>query len=633
MKPRNYQITALQSIWGGLQNQNNVLLSAPCAAGKTFMFSMIVKKLLKVKPGARVLILTDREILVRQTADKITEVCPELMLSIGLACTGVQAKSELDKPVTVASRQTLINRLDSFAAVNLLIIDECHLVAIPKKIKAPKITDKQSDALKTLMCLNHSFEKSDELKAAVKAAFRNLSKKYHPDHGGNAEKFRVIYEAYQELTENPPEMPKIKRDQFGTIIDILRKYNPKMRMLGVTATPYRLVDGYIYGDHNSNDCEPYWDSITHEITVSELEKAGFLAPLTGKTIDTAEIRNDLKNVEKTAGEYNLGQLSTLMSKGQHIGSVVSAWQKYASDKRKTVVFCVTIQHCIFVAEAFNKAGIKAVSIHSQLSDSESDENFDLLKNGSDTKVFCSVAMLTTGMDVIDIDCIIMARPTQSTALYKQILGRGQRIDLEKYPGKTDCLVLDLVGNNSVFGTDLDRLKVIYRKRTDGKGIPILKDCNECNAELHPAVRVCPVCGYKFPESEFQSVDSEAHLKNVQYGEITGEFNVLSMTPLLHTSKKNGNLLLKLQFELVEASNIIIPLRVNRFICFPDFYSGGAVKIGKKLWRELTNNSEAPESVHEAMNRTNELLTPEAAVVNISGAYPEIKKFIWEELPF
>ena len=105
------------------------------------------------------------------------------------------------------------------------------------------------------------------------------------------------------------------------------------------------------------------------------------------------------------------------------------------------------------------------------------------------------------MDVVDIDCIIMARPTQSTALYKQILGRGQRIDLLLYPWKTDCLVLDLVGNNILFGTDLDRLKVIYRKRTDSKGEPITKDCPECNEEMHPAVKICPQCGYEFPKKE------------------------------------------------------------------------------------------------------------------------------------
>ena len=181
MKPRPYQSKALDAIWDSLQYNLNTLLVAACSAGKTLMFSLIAKRLLAENRHYNVTILMDREVLVRQTYDKLLTVAPELALDIGIACASVSSNKDHEKPVTIASRQTLSNMLNDCIAPQLLIIDEAHLMSMPK------------------------------------------TGKYSPD-------------------------------QYGVIIDRFRLGNPNMRLLGVTATPYRLMDGYIYGERNAPNC-------------------------------------------------------------------------------------------------------------------------------------------------------------------------------------------------------------------------------------------------------------------------------------------------------------------------------------------------------------------------------------------
>ena len=551
MKLRDYQIKALESLWTALQVENNVLLESPCAAGKTVMFSKIVQRLLAENPSFRVLILVDREILISQTREKIMRVAPELALSIGIVCASVTDTKTLHKPVTIASRQSLVKHLGRFEAVHLTIIDEVHLAAMP----------------------------------------------------------------YEGETEPP--------DQFGEILTCLREYNPKMRLLGVTATPYRLTDGHIYGKKNAKGALPYFQDVHHRITVAELQKEGYLAPLVGKTIVPNGLEDRLKAISLVAGEYNLGIMSRVMSEGIHIKSAVEAWKEHAADRKKTIAFCVTIEHAEKLAAAFNAAGISALAIHSQLDDLEGYARMTALKNGG-AKVFCSVAKLTTGMDVEDIDCILMARPTKSTALYKQILGRGQRI----FTGKGDCLVLDLVGNINEFGSDLDRLKVRYKKGTDKDGKPINKDCPQCEALLHIAVRMCPDCGYEYPRTDFEEAN-KPDLVDAHFGsQPPVELAVNYMYPGVHKAKETGKKLLRLR---IEAENSVSG---SLWMCFPeDGYTGFAVEKGKALWKKLTFNDNYPRSADAAFDRAGEICKPDAVIVDLNGKWPEIKEVKCESIPF
>ena len=548
---RNYQVSALENIWKALQMEQSVLLEAACSSGKTLLFSKIIQRLLTENPSFRVLVLMDREVLVRQTQEKIIKVAPELVLDIGIICASVSDEKVLHKRITIASRQSLAGQLNRFEAVNLVVVDECHLMAIPK--------------------------------------------------------------------DNEPEP-----DQFALIINTLRQYNPKTRLWGVTATPFRLNDGWIFGQKNAPGCRPYFDDVHYRITVGELLSEGFLAPLVGKTVVSGGLNERLNTVRLTGGEFNLGELSDVMCQGVHIRSAVEAWKEHASDRKKTLVFAVTIEHAEKLTAAFNAEGISALAIHSDQDDLTSYANMEALKKG-EAKVFCSVAKLTTGMDIPDIDCILMARATKSTALYKQILGRGQRI----FTGKENCMVLDLVGNNHEHGTDLDNLRVKWRHKTDVKGMPVSKECPQCNASLHPAVRICTECGYEYPRTDFEAEKPE--LTDTAYGSSLPEtYPVMSRYCTVHVSKKNNKELLRIRLEMGDDMSTVTG---NLWMCFEDHYQGFAVEKGKKLWKKMTLGTEYPKSVNEAIERENEILTPDRATVNISGRWPEVLSVEYDEVPF
>ena len=552
---RPYQLRTLDTAWEALQFKHNVLLVAPCAAGKTILFSKIIQRLLRENAAFRALILTDREILVTQSRDKLAGVAPELAADIGVVCASVTTTKELDRRVTIASRQTLINSLNSFPPVQLVIVDECHLMALPTE---------------------------DD---------------YEPD-------------------------------QFSAIINKLREYNPNMRLIGCTASPYRLNSGYIFGGENRPGSLPYFDQIDAQITTAELLAGGYIAPLVGRAEANEDFASDLANVGTVAGEFNIGQLSSMMCKVTHVQSCVDAWKKYASDRKKTLVFCCTIEHAEAVAAAFNEAGIKAAAIHSKLSPLDEQIRLAALEHGT-MQVFTSVAKLTTGLDVVDLDAGILARPTKSTSLYQQCVGRFQRLA----PGKGDALIIDLVGATTDFGTDLDNLRVAVPRWAEGAGEPITKICpgentdgTVCGKSVHASLFYCPFCGYEFERPEV--VEGElTDLKKVEFNKKPEPetYDVAHVDYDIHESKKSGKFLIKVTYAC--GLNLVF----NEWICLKDFYEGYAVAKAEDWWAERTDE-DFPASVEEFMFLSGCLAKPLQITVQREGKYNRVVGAVWTLAP-
>lgn len=554
IKLRNYQFRVLNQIWDCLQNQCNILGTAPCSAGKTILFSMIIERLLRENPGFRALTLVDREILVSQSRDKLVMVAPQLADHIGIVCASVSKKRRLDAPVTVASRQSLINCMDDFPPVHLVIVDECHLMAMP-----------------------------------------------HADN--------------------------MVPDQWATIIAKLREYNPYTRLLGFTASPYRLGSkgGYIYGKRNREDAHPYFDQVDAEITTRELLDGGYITPLTGFSRVSGDYKNDIAQINMVAGEFNLGQLTDMMCKPVHVQSCVDAWEEHIKNQRhKTLIFCTSIEHAEVVAQAFNAHGVSSCAIHSKLSPVEEKARMEALVQGT-MQVFTSVAKLTTGMDVADIDAIIMARPTESASLYQQCVGRGQRLA----DGKTDCLVIDLVGCTQKFGTDMDNL-IVSVPRTAGSGEAPKKICQGehedgtvCGASVHASLAYCPECGFKFPMTE-EVEAAMGTLKEVKFNEIPDpeEWECTSVYYDIHTSRADKQLI-KVTYQCGMGDTF------REWVCLPDHYSGYAVDKAV-LWWERRTAEPFPQSVDEFMFLADELMEPAIVVTQKKGKYDEVKEVIFND---
>jgi hypothetical protein len=181
------------------------------------------------------------------------------------------------------------------------------------------------------------------------------------------------------------------------------------------------------------------------------------------------LQADLDQVHTRHGDFIESQLEGALLAANAPEHVVRAYREHAPG-RKALVFTPTVRLAHEMAEAFQKAGIAAAALDGTTPLEERRGILERLHTGA-TMVVCNCNCLTEGFDSPSVDCIIVARPTRSAGLYVQMIGRGTRT----YPGKADCLVLDVVGvtqRHSIMVAeeifDLDLSKKSVREAAEAK---------------------------------------------------------------------------------------------------------------------------------------------------------------------
>ena len=199
-------------------------------------------------------------------------------------------------------------------------------------------------------------------------------------------------------------------------------------LLGFTATPLR-GDGKSLGS--------IFIEQTFKMTLQEATQKGYICPVHGLRI---QLSYDLENVENTGGDYNIGQLDKIVN-CEEANEIVAS--KCSTVMRKPcVVFCSTVDHAEKIKEKLIKKDCKAETISYLNSKSECAEIFRKLKDG-EIDFILNAVKLTEGFDHPPIQTVVIARPTRSPALYKQMIGRGLRLS----PNKFDCLVMEFGTND------------------------------------------------------------------------------------------------------------------------------------------------------------------------------------------
>jgi ATP-dependent helicase IRC3 len=198
-------------------------------------------------------------------------------------------------------------------------------------------------------------------------------------------------------------------------------------VVGVTATPAR-------GDRQS--LRQVFEGIVYQKTLVEMMQAGYLVDLRAMQV---LLQADFDALRTQHGDFIEAELETLLLAANAPAQVLTAFQAHAAE-RKALLFTPTVATAHAMAETFCMAGIAAEALDATTPLATRRAILQRLHSGA-TRVVANCAVLTEGFDEPSIDCIIVARPTQSLPLYQQMLGRGTRI----YPGKTDCLILDVVG--------------------------------------------------------------------------------------------------------------------------------------------------------------------------------------------
>jgi DNA repair protein RadD len=259
---------------------------------------------------------------------------------------------------------------------------------------------------------------------------------------------------------------------------------PNAKVLGLTATPYRL-DG-----RGLDDC---YDHLEVGIHVSTLIDQGFLV----STVTYAPPAPDeLGRVRVRAGDFMVSDSASIMDRQGPIDELVRTRQRLASD-RLTVVFCCTVQHAEHVAEAYRAAGVRAAAIDGDTPAELREAALADLRAGR-LDVVCNVMLLTEGWDLPAVGCVQLARPTQSRALWRQMVGRGMRT----WNDKQDCIVLDHAGNALRFGSpnedDVYQLHTPPKEKRGRKQVLVCnvawERCPGCDRLLTQRMAVCPGCG-------------------------------------------------------------------------------------------------------------------------------------------
>lgn len=204
--------------------------------------------------------------------------------------------------------------------------------------------------------------------------------------------------------------------------------------LGVTATDHRMDNKPLSGSE-----EAIFQKVLYRYTVRRAVDEKWLCNVRGYRCAADAL--DLSQIKKTAGDYNQGQLQEAIDRDEVTEFGIDSWESVAKDRR-TVVFCTGVDHSKHVAEAFRARGYRAEFIAGNLDKEDRAKIVRRFRSG-ETQILANMQLMTEGVDIPEISAVLMLRPTQSWALYTQMVGRGLRLA----DGKQDCMVIDVVGNS------------------------------------------------------------------------------------------------------------------------------------------------------------------------------------------
>ncbi len=279
------------------------------------------------------------------------------------------------------------------------------------------------------------------------------------------------------------EAHHVAAESYVRIIDRAKELNPKVQILGVTATPQRA---------DKKALKAIFDNVADVISIKELIEAGNLVRPRVFVIDCG-LRSELAGIRRTVSDFDMAEVEKVMDKQAVTARVISEWKEKAGD-RKTVVFCSTVDHAEHFTQALCDARIKADLVHGGLSDTARRKTLSDFERDR-FQVLVNVAVLTEGWDCQTVSCVVLLRPCSFKSTMIQMIGRGLRkVDPEKHPGvvKSDCVVLDFgysVLTHGGLETDIALEPV--------KGAAKMKPCPECGMQVPLGSSVCPACDHIF----------------------------------------------------------------------------------------------------------------------------------------
>lgn len=523
---RPYQESALADLWTWFERHDDgdPIVEASVGAGKSVMIAELCRGAIAAYPATRILMVVHVKELIEQNLSKLLQVWPEAPVGVYSASVGSR---QLGRAITYATIGSVAKRAHELGQVDLMLVDECHLIS-----------------------------------------------------------------------SNDSTM-------YRKLIDELRRYCPAMRVVGWTGTAFR-------GDGIWLTQQGLFTHVAARVTMAELLAAGYLAPMVPAPVET---KIETEGVATSGGDFIVSALARATDKAELVKKACAELVRLAADRRKWLVFAVTVDHAMHLAaELTRQHGIACGVVSAKTPKAEREHMIREFRRGT-LRALVNVAVLTTGFDAPEVDCIALLRATKSPVLYVQIAGRGMRTA----PGKTDCLWLDFTETTYMLGP-VDAVKGRARppeRDSEGRGAPT-RYCEECGNPSPAGLMQCAHCGHQFPEAE-----------RVKHFEVASVAPVISPGPqwtsitrvtYRHNEGKNG----KPDTLRVDYWSGIKVAAIE-WICIEH---AGWARAKACAWWDKRGLSPVPTTVDEALERAHELREPGRIMTRMVGKYPEIINHEW-----
>lgn len=523
MQLRDYQVASIEAVYDWFRaGKGNPLIVAPTGAGKSVILSKFIHRSVQDYEGTRVMMVTHVKELIQQNFMALMRLWPQAPAGIYSAGLG---RRQLGRKITFGGIQSVAKRAEEFGYIDLLIVDECHLI------------------------------------------------------------------------------PRSGSTQYQKFIAGLKETNPNLKVVGLTATPFRLDSGRLDMGEGA-----IFDGIAYDIPIPLLVERGYLAPLISKRPNMVM---DTKGLHTRAGEWIEKEMDARFNTASVTRDAVKEIVMLGSARKSWLIFCISVDHANAVKEELERRDISTAVVTGATPAGERSRILADFKAGK-IRAITNVNVLTTGFDAPATDLLAFLRPTQSLGLYMQMAGRAMRTA----EGKENGLVLDFAGNverhgpvDAVNATDIG----VKAKNNGEGGEAPSKTCPECQSILWIAARECPDCGFVFPEPE-PKIERTASTEAIM--NLTAADDWKPVTDFaLKKHVKNGAVSLRADY-LIDG-NVI-----SEWVCFE--HSGFPRQKAVQWWQRMAGTT-PPDTVADALDRQQEVRAPGEVVVRREGKYKRISR--------
>ena len=381
---------------------------------------------------------------------------------------------------------------------------------------------------------------------------------------------------------------------YRTFIDDMKRLNPKLRVVGMSATPFRTGEGPLCGKNK------LFQRVVYEAFTGDLIEQGFLCPITNKPAD-AEVNTE--GIKTRGGEFVESDMQSVFGTVDNVKAACLETIAKCHDRRSILIFASGVKHAEEIAALISTQTNERVGL-------VTGETLPIERSGilADFKsqslrwlVNCDV--LTTGFNAKCVDAIAIMRATMSPGLFCQMVGRGLRL----HEKKQNTLVLDFGANIARHGSldDKNFGRASEEKRGQAARAAALngrgKPCPACGLDVASNTRECE-CGFIFPVNHQGTSDASSQLTGQTPPEV---WNVISVGWGKHTKRNDPDAppTLRIDYECqpIDSEGGLLKNKISEWVCLEH---EGFARLKAIGWWQCRSITEVPDSVDEALSLLN-----------------------------